>query len=168
MRVTEVVTGSNAHGMGLRGGDVVRAINGRNLPEGLALEDFLAIFTAGETLRLSVERDGQTVELRGTYAPTPMPRVSPLFASRSPGGRVDLVREGNTIRATTRGVAAFTLLLSPDVIDFSRPVTVVADGRTVFEGRVQRSLDTLLTWAARDNDRTMLYGAALPIVLDGQ
>ena len=44
-------------------------------------------------------------------------------------------------------------------------VTVVADGRTVFEGRVQKNVTTLLTWAARDNDRTMLYGAALPIVL---
>jgi poly(3-hydroxybutyrate) depolymerase len=168
MRVTEVVTGSNAQGMGLRGGDVVRAINGRDLPGGLDLEDFLGIFTAGDTLRFSVDRDGQRVELGGTYAPTPMPRVSPLFASGTPGGRVDLVREGNTVRATTRGVAAFTLLLSPDVIDFGRPVTVVADGRTVFEGRVQPHLDTLLTWAARDNDRTMLYGAALPIVLDGK
>lgn len=165
MKVTEVVTGSNAHGMGLRAGDVVRAINARDLPEGLGLEDFLGIYTAGEPLRFAVERDGQRVELRGNYAPTPMPRVSPLFPHREPGGRVDVTREGNTIRATTRGVAAFTLLLSPDVIDFGRPVTVVADGRTVFEGRVQKSLDTLLTWAARDNDRTMLYAAAVPIAL---
>lgn len=165
MKVTHVVTGSNADGMGLVAGDVVRAINGRELPQGLDLEDFLGIYSAGEPLRLTVDRDGTNVELRGNYAPTPMPRVSPLFVSRVAGGRVDLVREGNTIRATTRGVAAFTLLLSPEVVDFSRPVTVVADGRTVFEGRVQTRLDTLLTWAARDDDRTMLYGAALPIAL---
>jgi hypothetical protein len=75
------------------------------------------------------------------------------------------VRDGNTVRATTRGVAAFTLLLSPDVFDFTRPITVVADGRTVFEGRVQKSVETLLTWAAKDNDRTMLYGEALSITL---
>ena len=168
MKITQVIAGSNAQGMGLQPGDAVRAINGRDLPEGLDLEDFLGIYTAGEPLRFTVDRDGAKVELRGNYAPTPMPRVSPLFASRAPGGRVDLVREGNTIRATTRGVAAFTLLLSPDVVDFSRPVTVVADGHGVFDGRVQKSLDTLLTWAARDNDRTMLYGAALPIVLDAK
>jgi hypothetical protein len=94
-----------------------------------------------------------------------MPRLTPIFPWSAPSGRVDIIREGNTFRAVTRGVAAFTLLLSPDVIDFSTPVTVVADGRTVFEGRVKRDLETLLTWAARDNDRTMLYGAALPIVL---
>lgn len=168
MRVTHVVTGSNAHGMGVKAGDVVRGINGRDLPAALDLEDFLGIYSPGEPLTFAVERDGRRLELRGNYVPTAIPRVSPLFPSRAPGGRVDLVRDGNAIRATTRGVAAFTLLLSPDVVDFGRPVTVVADGRTVFEGRVQKRLDTLLTWAARDNDRTMLYGAALPIVLDAR
>jgi hypothetical protein len=59
-----------------------------------------------------------------------------------------------------------TLLLSPDAFDFARPITVIADGRTVFDARVQRNLVTLMKWAARDNDRTMLYGAELRIKLD--
>lgn len=165
MRVTQVAEGSNAHGLGLLPGDVVRKINGRELPEGLDLQDFLGIYSAGEPLQMVVERAGRPVELRGNYAPSAVARVAPIFASAAPSGRVDLVREGNTIRATTRGVGAFSLLLSPDAIDFAKPVVVIADGKTVFSGRVQRRLDTLLTWAARDNDRTMLYGAALPIAL---
>ncbi len=165
MRVTQVAEGSNAHGLGLLPGDVVRKINGRELPEGLGLEDFLGIYSAGEPLQLVVDRAGKAVDLRGNYAPTAVARVAPIFASSAPSGRVDLVREGNTIRATTRGVGAFTLLLSPDAIDFAKPVTVIADGKTVFQGGVQKRLDTLLTWAARDNDRTMLYGAVLPIAL---
>src|SRR5207249_10435675 len=78
-------------------------------------------------------------------------------------GRVDLTRRGNTIEAATRGVAAFTLLRSPEKFDFDHPITVTANGRTVFDGRVQRDLKTLLKWAARDNDRSMLYGAELKI-----
>jgi hypothetical protein len=62
-------------------------------------------------------------------------------------------------------VAGFTLLLSPDKFDFSQPVKVVANERTVFEGRVERNLKTLLKWASRDNDRTMLYGAEVKIKL---
>jgi predicted esterase len=89
----------------------------------------------------------------------------PLFRRPRPSGRVELVRNGNTIQATTRGVAAFTLLLSPDKFDFTQPVKVVANGRTVFEGRVERNLQTLMKWAARDNDRTMLYGAELKVKL---
>jgi hypothetical protein len=73
------------------------------------------------------------------------------------------MRKGNTIGAVTRGVAAFTLLLSPDKFDFRQPVKVIANGREVFNGRVMPSEKTLLTWAARDNDRTMLYAAELKI-----
>jgi hypothetical protein len=90
---------------------------------------------------------------------------TPLFPSRRPSGRVDLVREGNTIRATTRGVTQFTLLISPDVVDFAKPVKVIADDRVVFDGPVQTDLATLMKWAARDNDRTMLFGAEIGIKL---
>lgn len=88
-----------------------------------------------------------------------------LFERPKAPGRVDLVRTGNTIQASTNGVASFTVLLSPDRFDFSRPIKVVANGKTVFEGRVAPDLKTLLKWAARDNDRTMLYGAELKIKL---
>jgi hypothetical protein len=88
-----------------------------------------------------------------------------LFSRPKPSGRVDLVRTGNTVQATTQGVAAFTLLLSPDKFDFNQPVKVVANGRTVFDGKVERNTTTLMKWAARDNDRTMLYGAELKIKL---
>ena len=85
------------------------------------------------------------------------------FQHQLPSGRVDLARSGNTIKATTRGVAEFTLLLSPDVFDFDEPVRVEADGRVVFDARVEKSLPTLLKWAARDNDRTMLVAAEVHV-----
>lgn len=88
-----------------------------------------------------------------------------MFSRLNSPGRVDLVRTGNAVQATTKGVAAFTLLLSPDKFNFSQPVKVVANGRTVFEGRVQPGVATLMRWASRDNDRTMLYGAELKIDL---
>ena len=45
-------------------------------------------------------------------------------------------------------------------------ITVIADDREVFRGRVERSVETLMGWAAKDNDRTMLYGAELTLRLD--
>ena len=65
-------------------------------------------------------------------------------------------------------MAAFTLLLSPDQFDLSQPITVIADGKKVFEGTVKPSVQTLLKWAAKDNDRTMLFAAELPIKLEGR
>ena len=94
---------------------------------------------------------------------TPLGETGFIFMHYAPTGRVDLVRDGNTVTAVTRGVQQLTLLLSPDVFDFSQPVKVIADGKTVFDGRVTSSVATLLKWAARDNDRTMLFGAELKI-----
>ena len=42
---------------------------------------------------------------------------------------------GNVFDAKSRGVRAFTLLLSPDAIDFSQPVTVTVNGVQAFQGR---------------------------------
>ena len=78
-------------------------------------------------------------------------------------GRVDLAQSNNTVTAATRGVKEFTLLLSPDRFDFSKNVKVVANGRVVFDDRVEKSVATLLKWAARDNDRTLLVGAEIRI-----
>lgn len=91
--------------------------------------------------------------------------TDPLFSRPTQPGRVDLIRSGNTVQATAKGVTAFTLLLSPDKFDFGQPVIVAANGREVFRAPVQPSVDTLMKWAARDNDRTMLYGAEIKIKL---
>ena len=89
----------------------------------------------------------------------------PLFGRDKPSGRVDATRSGNSFDVKTRGVQAFTLLLSPDVVDFDKPVQVTVNGRRAFTGPVMRDVTTLLTWAARDNDRTMLYGAELHVTV---
>ena len=80
-------------------------------------------------------------------------------------GRVDLARSGNTVTITSRGVREVTLLLSPERFDFDRKVTVIANGRTVFDARVEKSVATLRKWAARDNDRTMLFAAEIKVRL---
>jgi hypothetical protein len=91
--------------------------------------------------------------------------ASLLFDRRDASGRIDLVRTGNAVEATTRGVAAFTLLISPDVFDLHQAIKVTSNGKVVFEGTVRPSTATLMKWAARDNDRTMLYAAEIPIRL---
>jgi hypothetical protein len=91
--------------------------------------------------------------------------TAPMFEHRQRSGRVDLTRNGNSIEAVSRGVTEFTLLVSPDAFDVSQPIKVTANGKTVFEGKVQPSTATLLKWAARDNDRTMLYAAEINVRL---
>jgi hypothetical protein len=86
-----------------------------------------------------------------------------FFRHTKRSGRVDIRRNGNVYDAVVRDVAWFTLLLSPDAIDFGKPVVVTVNGRQVFNGQAKKDLATLMKWAARDNDRTVLYAAELPI-----
>ena len=123
-------------------------------------------WTEGGRVRFVVERGGERRVLEGVYKPTEVDvPPAPIFPRKKPSGRVDLVRRGNVVEASTEGVRAFTLLLSPSIFDFRKPVVVMANGRMVFEGIVEPSVATMLKWAARDNDRTMVFGAELSIEL---
>jgi dienelactone hydrolase len=88
-----------------------------------------------------------------------------LYDRDQPSGRVDATRRGNRFDIKTRGVQTFTLLLSPDVIDFARPVQVSVNGKPVVDATVKKDTATLLKWAARDHDRTMVYGAELSVTV---
>ncbi len=165
-RINRVLPGSNAERIGLEAGDVLVHLNDQTVPSSVDVADALEDVKPGSRIELLVARNNLPVELSGVYDP---PVVSgqprPLFARGERSGKVDLRRSGNTVQADTRGVAAFTLLLSPDQFDFSKPVKVVANLRTVFEGKVEKNLRTLLKYAAADNDRTMLFGAEVHVDL---
>ena len=165
-RAQEVVAGSNAFQIGLRTGDRFVEVNGKAVENGLDMVQMMEKWVQGERVRLVVERGGERTTLEGVFSPVEVERPpTPIFPRRKPSGRVDLVRRGNVVEASTEGVRAFTLLLSPSIFDFRRPITVVANGRTVFEGMVEPNVQTMLKWAARDNDRTMVFGAELNIEL---
>ncbi len=89
-----------------------------------------------------------------------------IFESATAAGLALLSRDQlDPLRATTRGVGAYTLLVSPDAFDLTQPIKVTSNGRVVFDAKVQPSVATLMKWAARDNDRTMLYAAEIAIKL---
>jgi hypothetical protein len=166
VHITRVVSGSNAERIGLKAGDALLRLNDETVHIDVEIAEAFENIQPGSKITLLVVRDNAPVELEGVYEPktvTPPPRD--LFDRSAPSGRVDLARQGNTVTATTRGVGAFTLLLSPEQFDFSKPVKVVANGKTVFDGRVKKDLKTLLKYAASDNDRTMLFGADVHIDL---
>jgi hypothetical protein len=165
-RINRVMPGSNAERIGLKAEDAVVRLNDHTLPAGMDVADALEDTMPGSQITLLVARNNLPVELSGVYQPQVVSKPPrPLFARGAPSGRVDLTRSGNTVTAVTRGVAAFTLLVSPDQFDFGKPVKVVANGRTVFEGKVAKSVRTLLMLAAADNDRTMLFGAEIHVDL---
>jgi predicted esterase len=165
-RVHDVVADSSAFAIGLRVGDRLVEINGEPVMTGRDVFEGMQRWELGALLRFVVERAGKRLVLDGVFNPALVEvPPAPIFRRSKPSGRVDLIRRGNVVEASTEGVRAFTLLLSPSLFDFRKPVTVIANGRTVYAGLVEPSAATMLKWAARDNDRTMVFGAELAIEL---
>jgi len=164
-RINRVLRGSNAEQLGLRPGDTVAAINNQRVADGADVAEALRSFPPGRPLLLSVVRGGEAVRLTGRYAPGVVPGSGVMFSRSHASGRVDLTRSGNRVDVKCSGVAAFTLLLSSDQFDLRRSVTVVVNGQTVVDRVIKTDLRTLLTWAARDNDRTMLFAAEVKVAV---
>lgn len=83
--------------------------------------------------------------------------------SEEEAGRLIVERKGNEIDVNALHVTNFTLLLNPEEVDFGQPITVRVNGQNVYSGMVTQSVETLLQWAARDRDRTLLFTAELSL-----
>jgi hypothetical protein len=114
---------------------------------------------------LIVDRGGTSIDLVFVYPAMPEREPRQAFPRTLPSGRVELQRQGNTINAATRGVKKFKLLFSPEQFDFMQPIRVMTNGVVAFEGTVPPSVETLLRWAALDQDRTLLFGADLDVAV---
>ena len=86
------------------------------------------------------------------------------LASLSKPGMLTVNREGNVFTVVADSVSEFTLLLSPEEIDFSKEVQVTVNGSPLFDGVVAQDSNTLLEWARRDMDKSMLYTAELNLL----
>ena len=73
------------------------------------------------------------------------------------------VRGENHIEVATERVRRYTLFLNDALIDFSRPLTVVTDGRTSIQGPVTPQVETLLRNARRRRDVDTLFPAQVTI-----
>ena len=76
-----------------------------------------------------------------------------------------VTREDNSFTVSADGAAEFTLLLNPGEVNFDESITVIANGEVVFNDRVSPSASTLLEWAGKDLDRSLLILAELKISL---
>ena len=93
----------------------------------------------------------------------PQGLVRRMFPRDRPSGRIVLRRDENVVTVETTGIAGFTILVSPDRFDLSRPIRVLVNGRTAVEQSLEPDVRTLMQWAVRDDDRTMLFAAELAV-----
>jgi pimeloyl-ACP methyl ester carboxylesterase len=83
--------------------------------------------------------------------------------------RLSVVREENTLHVTSKGVRRYRLLFYPGAVDFGRPVKIVTNGLTSFDGVIMPKSRTLLEEARRRPDPDRLVLATVEVdVPEGQ
>lgn len=69
----------------------------------------------------------------------------------------------NRIEVRTHRVRRYSLFLNQSLIDLSKPVTIVTNGRISYEGPVRPSVEVLLRDARHRHDRRMVFPAVVNI-----
>jgi hypothetical protein len=77
-----------------------------------------------------------------------------VVASRA-GQRIEIER--------TEDVKSLTILLSDGMMDLDKPVTVIAGGKTLFEGRVTRTITELIATLDRRGDPMLVFPASVTV-----
>ncbi|MDF0651738.1 MAG: hypothetical protein P0121_09755 [Nitrospira sp.] len=76
-----------------------------------------------------------------------------------------LITGGNRIEVKAEHVQRYSLFLNEQLIDLSKPLTVVTNGRLSFEGTVTPSVETLLRQARLRQDPERLFSVHLTIAI---
>jgi hypothetical protein len=64
-------------------------------------------------------------------------------------------------------VKRYALFLNRSLVDLTKPVTVVTNGRISFSGNLEPNLETLLREARHRRDPAMLFPASLTVSVEG-
>ena len=73
----------------------------------------------------------------------------------------------NRIEVRTQRVKRYALFFNQSLVDLTKPVTVVTNGRISFSGHLEPSLETLLRDARHRRDPAMLFPASLTVSVEG-
>ena len=72
----------------------------------------------------------------------------------------------NRIEVRTERVRRYSLFLNQELIDLSKPITVITNGQMSYEGTMTPSIATILREARQRHDRALLFPAVLTIPVD--
>lgn len=78
------------------------------------------------------------------------------------------IRKDNEVSLATHGVNALRLYLDEELIAMEKPVRVSINGKIVYSGKTERSLQTMLDTVKKRNDRNALFSAYLDVIVPSE
>ena len=161
-RIQGVADGSAAAAMGLAGGDVLRAVDGKEVADARALRGLLAGKKPGDAVAVVVDRGAEILERTGRFSAETR---EPLFKRDRPWGSLRAEWKGDDLEVACAGIGSFEVWVPADRVVAGRPIRILVNGKAAFEGVPAADPGFLLDRAAEDADRRLVYGARIPVEL---
>ena len=108
------------------------------------------------------ERTRYEMNIKDNVVSLSLERVKYMTVEREPKWGIPMVQHTSSERATK---GRFTLYLSPDMVDFDCKVSVIVNGRRVFNGYLKPDVRHLATSCACFFDPERLFPAAVEVAL---
>ncbi len=70
---------------------------------------------------------------------------------------------GQVVKLNSKGVVRASLFLSRELLDLAQPIEVLWNGKSVYKGKPERDLGTLLETALERADWKQTFESALPL-----
>jgi PDZ domain-containing secreted protein len=135
--------------MGVKDGDLITACNGTEVPDFGAIRMLLSRKKAGDEVKLTVQRAGETLTLTGK-----IPKPEKRHVGRITGKRDSLSIE-------VYDVKRFSVWVAPDMLNAKGELTIKLNGKKVFSGKVEPDPAVLLDEFTFSGERTGRYIASI-------
>ncbi|MFA4985953.1 MAG: PDZ domain-containing protein [Candidatus Brocadiia bacterium] len=160
IKVAAVEPESNAAKLGLKEGDIITELNGQKLTQPGIIMQILASLKDGDEVTVKFTRDGKE-ETATSKVTKPAPRE--MFKYNGKPGWCSATKVGNNFELKTNNVKKILISLSPEFVDFTRPVVVMANGVTVFDGPVEPVVQSIIESYMADFDPQIIATAVLEV-----
>ena len=155
IRVNSLVEGDTpARAMDLRVGDIIVKCNDTPIRKNDDLDAFKSTICRGDSIKITVSRDGEKVKLSGTL---PEPVHYYLFPRSVPSAAVKAEYSANRIDIKSSRVERLTVYIHPDMIQLDQPLSITVDGVEVFNGIVTPDIEFMLRNYLENRDRRQLF-----------
>lgn len=148
---------------GLQTGDIIVECDHRPIRSDDDLRAAKQSLKRGDSVQLTVLRDGDQVTLTGNLPPE---THYLLFPRRQPTGAIKARYLANTFEIQQSQIKRFSIFIHPDMVQADQPVRVIVDGREVFREPVPADPAFMLTTFHEHRDRELMYFNRLEIVLE--
>ncbi|MFZ1684179.1 MAG: PHB depolymerase family esterase [Candidatus Zixiibacteriota bacterium] len=140
--------------IGLKPGDILLGGNGVAIDSMPDLAKYRKTLKRGAEATMMIKRGNEQTTL---HCRMPVPRNYFIFNRTQPSAEIKATYADNRFDLQGSRVGAFRLMISPEMVDVSRNVVVLFNGKQIFDGRIEPDISFLLKSYLANRDRSMLF-----------